>query len=271
MESGDCRGFIEFIDGSVNISEIHEWSSTYMGPFRKRCIMDYFLQEIANKPKFLEGNSNQQRLSDLNDKLDVYNENFLRSLAGQCVATYVLGIRDRHPGNYLIQKDTGKFLHIDFGHFLDNKKKKIGFTRDRELFILSKELHFFMKHFHEIDIVIDNDENESKSTVESMAKNTSVTTKFTTVDQTYIDNQKDDMQTKVNYKLIFREDRLQSSDKGERNSKKFRECSVDYFEENFEKVASQAFLKIRQNADIFINLLILMLVSDLPELNSVSI
>ena len=35
----------------------------------------------------------------------------------------------------------------------------------------------------------------------------------------------------------------------------------------FEKLASQAFLKIRQNADIFINLLVLMLVAGLDELD----
>jgi hypothetical protein len=86
------------------------------------------------------------------------------------------------------------------------------------------------------------------------------------------EHQKENDQGKVNYKLIYREDRLNSNEKGTlRNSKTFKEFSDDYFEEMFEKLASQAFLKIRQNADIFINLLILMLVSDLPELNSVSI
>ena len=45
----------------------------------------------------------------------------------------------------------------------------------------------------------------------------------------------------------------------------------DYFEEAFEKLASQAFLKIRQNADIFINLLVLMLVAGLDELDQASI
>ena len=38
-----------------------------------------------------------------------------------------------------------------------------------------------------------------------------------------------------------------------------------------EKLASQAFLKIRQNADIFINLLVLMLVAGLDELDQPSI
>lgn len=39
----------------------------------------------------------------------------------------------------------------------------------------------------------------------------------------------------------------------------------------FENLASKAFLKLRQNADIFINLLILMLVSGLEELDMKSI
>jgi len=74
----------------------------------------------------------------------------MRSLAGQCVATYVLGIRDRHPGNYMLQKKTGTFFHIDFGHFLDCSKKKLGFLRDREPFILSNEMHYFLKYFCQI-------------------------------------------------------------------------------------------------------------------------
>lgn len=39
----------------------------------------------------------------------------------------------------------------------------------------------------------------------------------------------------------------------------------------FENLSSKAFLKLRQNADIFINLLILMLVSGLEELDMKSI
>lgn len=53
--------------------------------------------------------------------------------------------------------------------------------------------------------------------------------------------------------------------------KRHKRYNPDYFEELFEKLASQAFLKIRQNADIFINLLILMLVAGLDELDQPSI
>jgi hypothetical protein len=37
------------------------------------------------------------------------------------------------------------FFHIDFGHFLDACKFKFGVKRDREPFILSDELNFFLK------------------------------------------------------------------------------------------------------------------------------
>lgn len=60
-------------------------------------------------------------------------DRFARSCAGYCVATYVMGIGDRHSDNYMLRTD-GAFFHIDFGHFLGNFKSKLGVNRERAPF-----------------------------------------------------------------------------------------------------------------------------------------
>jgi phosphatidylinositol kinase/protein kinase (PI-3 family) len=94
---------------------------------------------------------------------DAQVENFTRSCAGYCVATYVLGIGDRHNDNIMVNKDgflfrmspptpnlpqtqpnslTTMVCHvqdIDFGHFLGNYKHWGGIKRERAPFILTPE------------------------------------------------------------------------------------------------------------------------------------
>lgn len=124
--TGDQSGIIEVVPNSMTTSDIQTKYGGTLGALRKNTIRDYL-------------NECNPSESDREKALD----NFVRSCAGYCVASYILGIADRHNGNIMITK-TGHLFHIDFGHFLGNFKTKFGIQRERSSFVFTVEMAYAM-------------------------------------------------------------------------------------------------------------------------------
>uniref|UniRef100_A0A3Q3E2A0 Phosphatidylinositol-4,5-bisphosphate 3-kinase, catalytic subunit delta n=1 Tax=Hippocampus comes TaxID=109280 RepID=A0A3Q3E2A0_HIPCM len=120
LSTGNKMGFIEVVKNSDTIANIqrNNSNSAATAAFNKDALLNWL------KSKNPE------------DKLEQAIEEFTLSCAGSCVATYILGIGDRHNDNIMI-RENGQLFHIDFGHFLGNFKRKLGINRERVPFILT--------------------------------------------------------------------------------------------------------------------------------------
>jgi phosphatidylinositol-4,5-bisphosphate 3-kinase len=121
VSTGKDEGFIEVVTQSQTVSSIQLAFGGSTAAFKEEPLENWIR---SNNPS--------------EDDYDRAVSNFTRSCAGYCVATYCLGIGDRHNDNIMCHI-SGKLFHIDFGHFLGNMKTKFGIKRERAPFVLTPD------------------------------------------------------------------------------------------------------------------------------------
>ncbi|XP_020281887.1 phosphatidylinositol 4-phosphate 3-kinase C2 domain-containing subunit beta isoform X1 [Pseudomyrmex gracilis] len=123
VPTGHKRGMIEMVTNAETLRKIQvEFGLT--GSFKDRPIAEW-LQK--HNPSELE--------------YERAVENFTASCAGYSVATYILGICDRHNDNIML-KTSGHLFHIDFGKFLGDAQMFGNFKRDRTPFVLTSDMAY---------------------------------------------------------------------------------------------------------------------------------
>jgi len=145
LPAGQKHGFMEKCQG-IPYNSVQTGKSI-SGIFDRELIKKYFDKKAQEIVDSLPMNSNLNKQSVIEEIKLKQVDNFVRSLAGYCVATCVLGIGDRHSDNIMIQ-DNGIFVHIDYGHILGNFKEKMGFKREKSKFVLDQTMMNFCKHYN---------------------------------------------------------------------------------------------------------------------------
>ncbi|KAI1732417.1 phosphatidylinositol 3- and 4-kinase domain-containing protein [Ditylenchus destructor] len=123
LPTGLNKGIIELVPDCNTLREIHITSGA-TGVFKDDVLNNWLVRQ--NQSEF---------------QYKAALENFRKSCAGWCVATYVLGIGDRHNDNILVTT-SGHVFHIDFGKYMGDWQTAGGFKRDRVPFVLTADMAY---------------------------------------------------------------------------------------------------------------------------------
>ena len=132
------------------------YSITEMGNYKG---VVQFIPDVEELESFLSSNDPESFITGhtRNGSLTTEEQltlmlNLSKSFAMCCVLNYMFMIRDRHPHNYMIQKDTGKVFHIDFGFIFGRGVPWKGFEPEVTIFNGINELikkYHLEKSFHQ--------------------------------------------------------------------------------------------------------------------------
>ncbi|XP_003220456.2 phosphatidylinositol 4-phosphate 3-kinase C2 domain-containing subunit beta isoform X1 [Anolis carolinensis] len=123
FSTGRGRGMVEMIPNAETLRKI-QVEHGVTGSFKDRPLADWL-----------------QKHNPKENEYEKAVENFIYSCAGCCVATYVLGICDRHNDNIML-KTTGHMFHIDFGRFLGHAQMFGNIKRDRAPFVFTSDMAY---------------------------------------------------------------------------------------------------------------------------------
>ncbi|KAG8589413.1 hypothetical protein GDO81_006382 [Engystomops pustulosus] len=123
FSTGRGRGMVEMIPSAETLRKI-QVEHGVTGSFKDRPLAVWL-----------------QKHNPTEDEYEKAVENFIYSCAGCCVATYVLGICDRHNDNIML-KTSGHMFHIDFGRFLGHAQMFGNIKRDRAPFVFTSDMAY---------------------------------------------------------------------------------------------------------------------------------
>uniref|UniRef100_A0A673MG68 Phosphatidylinositol 4-phosphate 3-kinase C2 domain-containing subunit alpha n=1 Tax=Sinocyclocheilus rhinocerous TaxID=307959 RepID=A0A673MG68_9TELE len=123
ISTGKDKGMVDLVPSSETLRKIQvEYGVT--GSFKDKPLAEWL-----------------RKYNPAEDEYEKASENFIYTCAGCCVATYILGICDRHNDNIML-RSTGHMFHIDFGKFLGHAQMIGSFKRDRAPFVLTSDMAY---------------------------------------------------------------------------------------------------------------------------------